>query len=65
MLPQNRYLNSSIDPSFQRVNRLFVLPLENETDREVHTKYYLPTAEIKDYSVIIVGRNLLDQPIKK
>ena len=34
---------------------VFVLPFENETDREVHTKFYLPTEEIKDYNVIIDG----------
>ena len=63
-LSQNGYLNYLIDPGFQGVNRLFVLPFENETDREVHTKYYLPTEEIKYYNVIIDGRNLFDQPIK-
>ena len=31
--PQNKNLNDLIDPSFQGVNRLFVLPFENETDR--------------------------------
>ena len=34
MLPQNRYLNYLIDQGFQGVNRLFVLPFENETDRK-------------------------------
>ena len=60
---ENRYLNYLIDPCSQGVNRLFVLPFENETDRAVHTKYYLPNAETKDY-VIIKGRNFFDQPIK-
>ena len=59
---QNRYLNYWIDPSFQGVNRLFVLPFQNETDREVRTKYYLLTEEIKDYNVIIDARNF--QPTK-
>ena len=27
-------------------------------------QYYPPTKEIKDYNVMIDGRNLLDQPIK-
>ena len=63
MFPQNRYLKYLIDPGFQELNRLFLLPFENETDREVHTKYYLPTEEIKNY-VIIDGRNFFDQPIK-
>ena len=60
--PQSRYLNYLIDPGFQGVNRLFVLPFENETDREVQTKYYLPTAEVNN--VIIDGGNFFDQPIK-
>ena len=52
------------DPSFHGVNRLFVLPFENETDREVHTTCYLPNVEIKDCNVIIDGINLFDKPIK-
>ena len=63
-LPQNRYLNYLIDPSFQEVNRLFVLPFENETGIEVHTKYYIPNVEIKECNVIVDGRNFFDQPIK-
>ena len=38
----NPYLDYLIDPSFQGVNRLFVLSFENTKDRTVHTKYYLP-----------------------
>ena len=53
-----------IDPSFQAVNRLFVLSFENENDRTVHTKYYLPTVEIKDYNVTINGKIFFDQPVK-
>ena len=34
---QNRYLNYLINPSFQGVNRLFVLPFENEDDRISHS----------------------------
>ena len=33
------YLDYLIDPSFQEVNRLFVLSFQNDTDRTVHTKY--------------------------
>ena len=39
----NPYLDYLIDPNFQGVNRLFVLSFENNTDRTVRTKYYLPT----------------------
>ena len=59
---QNRYLNHLIYPSFQGVNRLFVLSLENENDRISHSNYYLPKVEIKDY-VMIDDRNFFDQPI--
>ena len=60
----NQYLDFLVDPSFQGVNRLFVLSFENENDRTVHTKYYLPTVEIKDYNVMIDGRNFFNQPVK-
>ena len=42
---QNRYLNYWINPSFQGVNRLFVLSFENENDRTSHSAYYLPKVE--------------------
>ena len=43
---RNRYLNYLIYPSFQGVNRLFVLSYENEDDRSSHSAYYLPKVEI-------------------
>ena len=46
-----------------RVNRLFVLPFENEDDGTSHSTYYLPKIEIKDYHVTIDGKNFFDQPI--
>ena len=52
---QNRYLNLLVDPSFQGVNRLFLLSFENEDDRISHSTYYLPKVEIKDYNVMIDG----------
>ena len=42
---QNQYLNHLIDPSFQGVNRLFVLSFENENGRTLHSEYYLPKVE--------------------
>ena len=60
---QNRYLNYLINPSFQGVNRLLVLSFDNENDRTSHSAYYLPKFEIKDYNVMIDGRNFFDQPI--
>ena len=61
---QNRYLDFLIDPSFQGVNRLFVLSFKDDDGRQSHKQYYLPTVEIKDYNVMIDGRNFFDQPIK-
>ena len=34
-----------------------------ENDRTSHSTYYLPKVEIKDYSVMIDGKDLFDQPI--
>ena len=60
---RNRYLNHLNSPGFQGVNRLFVLSFENEDERKSHSTYYLHKVEIKDYNVLIDGRNLFDQPI--
>ena len=60
---QNRYLYYLINPCFQVVNRLFVLSFENENDRTSHSTYYLPKVEIKDYNVVIDGKNFFDQSI--
>ena len=60
---QYRYLNHLIDPIFQGVNKLFVLSFENEDDRRSHSGYYLPKVEIKDYNVMIDGKNFFDKPI--
>ena len=60
---QNQYLDFLIDPSFQGVNRHFVLPFENENDRTAHTGYYLPRVEINDWNVQIDSKILFDQPI--
>ena len=48
---QNQYLNHLVDPSFQGVNRIFVLSFENENGSTSHSEYYLPKVEIKDYNV--------------
>ena len=61
--PQNRYLNRLINPSFQGVNRLFVLSFESEDERKSHSTYYLPKVEIKDNNDMIDSRNFFDQPI--
>ena len=54
---QNRYLYHLINPIFQGINRLFVLCFKNEDDRTSHSTNYLPKVEIKDYNVMINGKN--------
>ena len=48
LLAQNPNLNHYVEPSFQGVNRLFVLAYENDTKRTSAKGYYLPNVEIKD-----------------
>ena len=64
LLRRNPYLNHLIEPSFQGINRLFVLAFENDAQRTSHSGYYLPNVEIKNYNIMINGENFSDQPIK-
>ena len=57
LLRRNPNLNHFVEPSFQGVNRLFVLAFENDTQRTSAKVYYLPNVEIKDYNVLINGEN--------
>ena len=59
----NPYLNFLIKPSFQGANRLFVLPLNANDSRILHSRCYLPTAKVKDYNVMIDTKKFFDQPI--
>ena len=63
LLAQNPNINYLIEPSFQGINRLFVLTFEDDAQRKVHSGYDLPNVEIKNY-VMINGENFFDQPIK-
>ena len=42
-------LNYLIDPTFNKVNRLFVLSFENGDGRTSFSKYLTPSVEIKDF----------------
>ena len=53
LLAQNANLNHLIEPSFEGVNRLFVLAFEDDAQRTSNKRYYIPNVEIKDYNVII------------
>ena len=64
LLTKNPNLNDLVEPSFQGANRLFVLAFEDETQRTSNKKYYLPNVGIKDYNVMIDGKNFFDQPVK-
>ena len=64
LLAQNANLNHLIEPSFQGINRLFVLAFENDAQRTSKRRYYIPNVEIKDYNVMIDGKNFFDQPVK-
>ena len=64
LLAENTNLNHLVEPTFQGVNRLFVLAFENDSQRTSHSGSYLPNVEIKNYNVMINGENFFDQPIK-
>ena len=48
----------------QVFKELFVFSFENEGDRKVHTEYYRPKVEIKDYNAMNDGKSFFDQPVK-
>ena len=64
MLGQNPNLNDLVEPSFEGVNRLFVLAFEDDAQRTSNKRYYLSNVEIKGYNVMIDGKNIFDQPVK-
>ena len=60
-----KYIN--LDPSFQGVNRLFVMAYNRangQLTRNGQRKYYLPRIDLEKYNVIIDGRNFYDNPIE-
>ena len=64
-------LNYLIDPTFMNVNRLFVLSFEiieenniKKDYRDSFSHYYVPKVEIKDFNVLIDGKNFFDLPVK-
>ena len=67
LLARNANLNHLIEPSFQGINRLFVLAFEHDNDNDwriSNKRDYIPNVEIKDYNVMIDGKNFFDQPVK-
>ena len=64
LLAQNANLNHLIEPSFQGVNRLFVLTFENDEQRTSNKRFCNSNVEIKDFNVMIYGKNFFNQPVK-
>ena len=64
LLAQNANLNHLVEPSFQGINRLFVLAFENDDHRISNKRYFIPNVEIKDYNVMIDRKNFFDQPVR-
>ena len=61
---KTNHLNHLIDPTFIKVNRLFVLSFENEEDKTSFSKDYVPKVEIIDFNVLIEGKCFFDVPVK-
>ena len=59
LLAQNANSNHLTEPSFEGVNRLFVLAFEDDAQRTSNKGYYIPNVEIKQYNVMIDGKNFL------
>ena len=65
----NNFKRTTLDVSFQGVIKLFAAAYEtNNIKRNANTekskrRYYLPRAEIKDYNILIDGRNFYDQNV--
>ena len=72
-IPQNdnMFRRTTLDVSFQGVSKLFSATHEtddierNTNTEESRRRYYLPRAEIKDYNVLIDGRNFYDQNVNR
>ena len=63
-LATNKNLNHLIDPTFIKMNRLFVLSFGNEEDRTSFSKYYVAKVEIKDFNVLTDSKIFFDSPTK-
>ena len=61
---KTNHLNNLIDPTFRKVNRLFVSSFKNEEDRTSFSKYYVPKVKIKDFNVLFNGKGVFDMPVK-
>ena len=63
----NNFKYIYLDPSFQDVNRLFVMAYNKENTQPTKNgqrKYYLPRIDLNKYNVTIDGRNFYNNPIE-
>ena len=63
----NNFKHITLDPSFQGVNRLFVMAysrVDDQPTRNGQQKYYLPRIDLNKYNVFIDGRHFYDDPIE-
>ena len=60
-----KYIN--LDPSFQGVNRLFVMAFNRANGQPTRNgqQKYLPRIDLEKYNVVIDGRNFYDNPIER
>ena len=65
LLAQSANLNHLIEPSFQGINKLFVLAFEDDAQIISNKKHLVPNVEIKNHDVMIAGKNLFHQLVKK
>ena len=65
----SNYKRTLLDAAISGVNKLYVAGFNNNdgdpnrVERNSHRKYFLPRVDIKDYNVLIDGRNFYDQNI--
>ena len=60
---KNNKLNYLIDPTFTKVNRLFVLSFGNENNSTSFSRYYVSNIQIEGFNVLMVGKKFFDMPI--
>ena len=68
----NKNLNYLIDPTFTKINRLFILSLERiavennttKNHRDYFSKYHVPNIEIIDLNVLIDEKRFFDLLVK-
>ena len=60
-------LGYMIDPTFTKINRLFVLSFRNGDDysiRNYFDEYYMPLVKIKDFNALIDNKPFSDYSVK-